>query len=49
MSNRICNGCKKEVEPYGMFPGDVCVDCWALTDEANRPITAEELTRMWGG
>lgn len=49
MSDRNCKGCGKHVEEFGMFPGDVCVDCWALTEEANRPITAEELTRMWGG
>jgi hypothetical protein len=27
----------------------LCVDCYALTEEANRPITAQELARMWGG
>jgi len=44
-----CTQCKVEVHPLAVFPNDICVDCYAMTEEANRPITAQELTRMWGG
>ena len=44
-----CSECRKSVRRIELFPNDLCVDCYALTPEANRPITAEELTRMWGG
>ena len=44
-----CSNCKREVSPTALFPNDICVDCYALTEEANRPITGEELARMWGG
>jgi RNA polymerase subunit RPABC4/transcription elongation factor Spt4 len=44
-----CKSCERIIPQYGEFPGGICVDCYALTDEANRPITAQELARMWGG
>ena len=44
-----CSKCKKEVSLTALFPNDICVNCYALTEEANRPITGEELARMWGG
>jgi hypothetical protein len=44
-----CSKCEIEISPLAVFPAGLCVDCYALTEEANRPITAEELARMWGG
>jgi hypothetical protein len=44
-----CSKCKREVSPTALFPKGICVDCYALTEEANRPITGEELAIMWGG
>lgn len=43
-----CKQCKTEVHPYAIFPGEICVECYAKTEEANRPITAKELAQMWG-
>lgn len=48
MSALTCKRCSSEVHPLAVFPGDICVECYALTPEANRPITARELARMWG-
>ena len=44
-----CSKCKREISLTALFPNDVCVNCYALTEEANRPITGEELAIMWGG
>lgn len=44
-----CATCKTPTDPLDLFPGKVCLTCWAKTPEANREITAEELTQMWGG
>jgi len=43
-----CTQCKTEVHPLAVFPQDLCVNCYAQTEEANRPITAQELAQMWG-
>ena len=43
-----CSKCEREVSPTALFPANLCVDCYALTEEANRPITGEELAVMWG-
>ena len=43
-----CFKCEREVNPLDLFAGLLCVDCYALTEEANRPITARELAQMWG-
>jgi len=50
MSNKafICKGCAKEEDVLAMFPNDLCLVCYAMTPEANRPITARELSQMWG-
>jgi hypothetical protein len=45
---KICNGCKNEIEKYSEFPGQLCLECYRVTPEANRPITARELAQMWG-
>jgi hypothetical protein len=43
-----CTQCKADVHPLALFPAGLCVDCYAQTEEANRPITARELAQMWG-
>jgi hypothetical protein len=43
-----CSQCKKDVHPLAVFPADLCVDCYAMTEEANRPMTARELAQIWG-
>jgi hypothetical protein len=43
-----CTKCKQEIHPLAVFPQGLCVDCYAMTEEANRPITARELAQMWG-
>jgi NMD protein affecting ribosome stability and mRNA decay len=44
-----CTQCAREITRLEVFPAGLCVDCYAMTDEANRPITARELAQMWGG
>ena len=43
-----CSKCASEIDPLAVFPEGLCVDCYAQTPEANRPITARELAQMWG-
>jgi hypothetical protein len=45
----ICTQCKSKVERLAVFPGGLCLECWAISPEANRQITAQELAQMWGG
>ena len=44
-----CTKCLNDVHPLAVFPAGLCVDCYAQTEEAQRPITARELAQMWGG
>jgi hypothetical protein len=44
-----CSKCACEVHPLAVFPEGLCVDCYAQTPDARRPITARELSQMWGG
>jgi hypothetical protein len=46
---KMCKSCKRGISLYDEFPGGLCIECWGKTIEANRPITAQELARMWGG
>lgn len=48
MSLISCTNCAKDTDTLALFPGDICLDCYSLTYEARRPITAQELARMWG-
>ncbi len=45
----FCPSCGVYFHPLDVFPGGICLNCYKVTPEANRDITAEELTRMWGG
>jgi hypothetical protein len=51
MSNKvfICAGCNKTEDVLAMFPNNLCLVCYAMTPDANRVMTAQELSQMWGG
>ena len=44
-----CSGCAKQVSVIELFPNDLCLGCYSKTPEANAPISARDLARMWGG
>ena len=44
-----CASCGKSTHKYEVFPKGLCLACYEVTPEANAPITARELARMWGG
>lgn len=43
-----CAKCGAEIDALAVFPGGICVNCYAETAEANRPMTADEVSGMWG-
>jgi len=43
-----CTQCKAQIDPLAVFPESLCVECYSMTAEANRPLTARELAQMWG-
>lgn len=49
MADVTCTSCQRPTDELAVFPGTICLDCYQQTPEANRPITADELTAMWGG
>jgi hypothetical protein len=42
-----CSKCEREITPLEVFPNGLCVECYALTEEANRPLTGQEVANMW--
>jgi len=42
-----CSKCKAEIDPLAVFPNGLCVECYALTAEANAPLTGEGVANMW--
>ena len=48
MSAVSCTICQAVTDKFALFPGDICLACYEITPEARRPITAQELARMWG-
>jgi hypothetical protein len=48
MSTINCTNCQAITDTLALFPGGICVECYAVTPEANAPITALELARLWG-
>jgi hypothetical protein len=48
VSATTCNTCQASTDTLALFPGDICLACYEITPEARRPITAQELARMWG-
>lgn len=48
MSATTCKNCQAITDTLALFPGGICLACYEITPEARRPITAQELARMWG-
>ena len=48
MSATICKTCQASTDTLALFPGGICLACYEITPEARKPITAQELARMWG-
>ena len=44
-----CRGCGDPTDQLDLFPGGVCLACWAKSPEGRRMPTADEVVRMWGG
>jgi predicted Zn-ribbon and HTH transcriptional regulator len=47
-----CSSCGTEVDPLELFPGDKCLKCHSEDPQVQRDLrnmTAEDLSRMWGG
>jgi hypothetical protein len=44
-----CRQCGTPTDRLALFPGGVCLDCWAKSPEGQRMPTAGEIRRMWGG
>jgi|FreactcultureFD7_1027221.scaffolds.fasta_scaffold10848_2 hypothetical protein len=42
-----CSICDKQISILEAFPNDLCVDCYAKTEEANAPLTAQEIKQMF--
>jgi len=42
-----CSKCESEIHPLAVFPNGLCVECYALTAEANAPLTGEGVANMW--
>jgi DNA-directed RNA polymerase subunit RPC12/RpoP len=50
MTDYTCADCGATVDYLEVFPGPRCLECWTPIGEAQaRTMTAERLTRMWGG
>lgn len=49
MNTVNCNKCKTPVEPLDLFSNNLCLDCYRVSEEANKNITAEELVSMFKG
>jgi hypothetical protein len=44
-----CKSCAKSIEAIEAFPGQICVECYAASPAGQAPITAQQLTALWGG
>jgi hypothetical protein len=44
-----CTGCGTPTGQLELFPGGLCLDCWAKSPEGRRMPTADEVVAMWGG
>lgn len=43
-----CTVCGTLIDPLAEFPGTRCLDCYAVSADGNRHISARELAQMWG-
>ena len=44
-----CITCNTITDRLDIFPGNVCLACWAESFEGKRMVSASELVAMWGG
>ena len=42
-----CQGCKREVDRLEVFPGGICLECYAASEAGQAPISAEGLADMF--
>lgn len=42
-----CTNCHKAINLLEVFPTGICVECYAVTPEANAPLTAETLANLF--
>jgi hypothetical protein len=42
-----CQSCKREVDKLDLFPGGICLECYAASEEGRRPLTAEGVADMF--
>jgi hypothetical protein len=45
----MCKSCASEISTLDVFPGGICVDCYAKTPEGNAPLTAEGVADLFRG
>lgn len=44
-----CKQCKAEIDELAVFPGGICVECYAVSPAGRAPLTAEGVAGMWRG
>ena len=44
-----CTACDAAIDPLSVFPGGICLQCYADSPEGRRMPTADEVVAMWGG
>lgn len=44
-----CSTCGTDTDELALFPGGICVNCYAQTPAANAPLTADGIKGMWSG
>ena len=49
MAEVPCTKCSTMTDQLAIFPGGVCLACWAASPEGRRMPTADEVAGMWGG
>jgi hypothetical protein len=45
----MCRTCGADTAKMDLFPGGVCMSCWAITPAGRQTVTAQEIVAMWGG
>jgi hypothetical protein len=48
MKNKNCALCATMTNWLELFPGDVCIECWAKSPAGKYMPSASELAQMWG-
>ena len=49
MSDIECKRCRTMTDALEIFPGNVCLSCWAASPAGRYIPTASELVNAWGG